>query len=80
MEKVKKYLINVLVAFDQGVNAIIGGDPDMTLSGRMGRAVAANRCKLCRLICWALDKVDKDHCARANKFESDEGAHEAWKL
>lgn len=69
----KRYLFNVLVGLDQLVNAVTGGDPDMTLSGRMGRAVEEGRCKACGLVCWLLDKIDTDHCARANKNEADEG-------
>ena len=76
----KRYFWNLLVAFDQLVNTLTGGDPDMTLSGRMGRAVAEGRCKACRGVCWVLDKFDKDHCARANKNEADEGAGQVAKV
>jgi hypothetical protein len=69
----KRYLFNILLSLDQLVNALTGGDPDMTLSGRMGRAVAEGRCSGCRLVCWLLDKIDPDHCAKANKNEADEG-------
>jgi hypothetical protein len=69
----KRYLFNVLIGLDQFVNAVTGGDPDMTLSGRMGRAVAEDRCKLCGVICWMLGRIDPDHCARANRDEADEG-------
>jgi hypothetical protein len=69
----KRYFINALIGLDQFINALFGGDPDMTLSGRMGRAVAAGRCKLCKVVCWVLGKLDKDHCARANRNEADEG-------
>jgi hypothetical protein len=69
----KTYIINVLVSVDQLINTLIGGDPDMTLSGRMGRAVAEGRCRACGVVCWFLGKVDKDHCARANRNEADEG-------
>lgn len=69
----KRYLWNALVAFDQLINALTGGDPDMTLSGRMGRAVAEGRCKACGIVCWLLDKIDSNHCARANESEADEG-------
>lgn len=75
----KTYLWNVLVGLDQFVNALTGGDPDMTLSGRMGRAVAEGRCTGCKAVCWLLGKIDKDHCARANRNEADEGADEVWK-
>jgi hypothetical protein len=76
----KRYLYNALIALDQFVNALTGGDPDMTLSGRMGRAVAEGRCKLCGLICWLLGLIDKDHCALAAKNEADEGADETVRL
>ncbi|MGJ7512334.1 hypothetical protein [Variovorax sp. GT1P44] len=69
----KPYLWNVLVAFDQLFNALLAGDPDMTISGRMGRAVAEGRCMACRAVCWLLDRVDAGHCARANANEADEG-------
>jgi hypothetical protein len=76
----KRYLLNSLIGLDQFINALIGGDPDMTLSGRMGRAVAAGRCKLCKVVCWALDKIDTGHCARSNKKEADEGADQVAKV
>ena len=75
----KRYIVNALIALDQFINALIGGDPDMTLSGRMGRAVAQGRCKLCGPVCWVLGKLDKDHCARANRNEADEGADQVAK-
>jgi hypothetical protein len=73
MTTMKRYIVNALIGFDQFINALLGGDPDMTLSGRMGRAVAQGRCRLCRPVCWVLGKLDKDHCARANANEADEG-------
>lgn len=76
----KRYFFNILIGLDQFVNALIGGDPDMTLSGRMGHAVAQGRCKLCKVACWLLDRVDKDHCARANRNEADEGADQVAKV
>ncbi|KZN13614.1 hypothetical protein [Marinomonas sp. TW1] len=36
MEAVAKWLWNVLVAIDQLGNAIAGGDPDITISARVG--------------------------------------------
>ena len=73
MRKVAKYLLNVALSVDQLVNTLLGGDPDMTLSGRMGRAIRNGRCRLCRPICWLLDKVDPGHCAQADTYERDEG-------
>lgn len=80
MEKLKRYFVNLFLAFDQGANAVIGGDPDMTISGRMGRAVGDGRCMACRPICWLLHLIDTDHCAKAAKNEGDEGTREVWKL
>ena len=76
----KRYFWNLLVALDQFVNTLAGGDPDMTLSGRMGRAIAERRCMGCKVICWALDLIDLGHCERVRKNEADEGADEVVKL
>lgn len=80
MKTIKQYIVNNLVAFDQAWNTLLGGDPDMTLSGRMGRAVNEGRCKLCGVVCWMLDKIDTNHCAKAAKREADEGRFETWRL
>lgn len=64
---------NVLVALDQLGNAALGGDPDMTISGRMGRAIGQDRCWLCRWACRLLDYLDAGHCARTAAAEADEG-------
>lgn len=34
----KRYVLNVLVGIDQGWNAALGGDPDETISSRVGKA------------------------------------------
>lgn len=73
------YLWNILVALDQLLNALLGGDPDMTISGRAGRAIEEGRCALCRALCWLLDYVDANHCARAAAKERDEGADQLWR-
>ena len=62
---------NVLIALDQLANTIAGGDPDETLSSRMGKAVRENRCLACRWVCWALGKIDPGHCTTT--IEEDEG-------
>lgn len=67
---VKMYVMNVLVAIDQLVNAILGGDPDETISSRAAKDQAAGRrwgCILCR---W-LDRLDPGHCEKS--IEHDEG-------
>lgn len=37
---VKKYIYNILIGIDQLCNAILGGDPDETISSRLGKHVA----------------------------------------
>jgi len=70
---IKRYVVNVAVAWDRWLNAVLAGDPDMTISGRMGRAIANGHCRLCRPVCWLLDKIDKDHCAKQSAAEWREG-------
>jgi hypothetical protein len=71
MTKLKTYCWNVFVALDQLANTLLFGDPDETISSRMGKHVAKNRCMLCKRICWVLNKIDYGHCAKS--IESDRG-------
>jgi hypothetical protein len=61
----KQYLINVWMAFDRFLNAVLGGNPKEVLSVRMGRNIREGRCKLCFAVCWLLDLLDKNHCQDA---------------
>jgi hypothetical protein len=67
----KGYIWNVLVSLDQLVNTLLLGDPDETISSRMGKYAARGRgwipCQLCKL----LDFFDKNHCSK--NIEKDEG-------
>lgn len=70
----KRYLKNVLIWLDQGVNVVfLFGDPDETISSRAGKYVVRGRgwfpCQLCKL----LDVIfrEKDHCK--NSIELDRG-------
>ena len=68
----KKYFWNVLIGIDQLANAVLLGDPDETMSSRMGKSLRAKeKCFLCKYICWLLDKIDPKHCRDA--IEEDEG-------
>lgn len=69
----KGYLWNLLIALDQGLNALLGGAPDETMSSRMGRAVAekdgdTTDDDIARATCKVLDVIDKDHCADSVEF------------
>lgn len=72
MKWLGRYLLNLLVAVDQLLNTLAFGDPDETLSSRMGKRV--HRCKLCRAACRLLHLFDPNHCEKT--IEHDEGKDE----
>lgn len=59
------YFFKILVSVDQLLNAFLNGNPDETLSSRMGRLVAKNKCLLCKGLCWFLGKLESDHCNKS---------------
>lgn len=71
----KKYFWNIAVTVDQFCNTVLGGDPDETMSSRMGKKIAKRECTLCKGVCWLLDKVQINHCIRS--IEQDEGSNAA---
>lgn len=74
MAVVKAYLWNILIAFDQLGNVILGGDPDETISSR---AAKNQHVWYWRLLGLFLELVDKGHLKRA--LEPDEGKDAAWR-
>jgi hypothetical protein len=68
---VKRYIWNLLIAIDQFFNTVFGGDPDETISSRMGKHVAKRDCPVCNFLCGLLNLIDKDHCKKS--IEPDEG-------
>lgn len=73
MKRLSRWFWNVLIAIDQLGNALIGGDPDETISSRLGKCSRAG-CRACRLVCRALSWLDPrpgDHCIAS--IETDEG-------
>lgn len=65
----KRYFWNLLISVDQMLNALLAGDPDETLSSRMGKRVAT--CAVCKTLCDFLDRIDYRHCQKS--IELDEG-------
>lgn len=69
--KVGRWVMNVLISLDQLGNSIGGGDPDETISSRIGRIKVKWGGRIpparvvVRLTDWALDKIQRDHCRRA---------------
>lgn len=68
--KLCQYVWNLLTAIDQLGNAILGGDPDETISSRAGKDEKKGR-KWAIYLCWLLNKLDTDHCDKSK--EIDEG-------
>jgi len=58
------WLKNILLWLDQGLNTLLLGDPDETLSRRAGRARAKGKQWGC-LLCKVLDWVDPRHCQKS---------------
>lgn len=69
----KRYLWNILVSIDQFFNTLFGGDPDETMSSRMGKHVDP----FCNFVCKLLNLIQKDHCVRS--IEVDEGKDQVFK-
>ena len=59
-----QYVWNVGLALDRFANAVLGGDPEWSLSERMGQAIREDRCAGCYWVCRALSLVDHRHCER----------------
>ena len=65
-----QYILNLIHLLDQAVNTILGGDPQETLSSRMGKYVYLNRGSIPCYVCKFLDLFEKDHCLKSvNKYE-----------
>jgi len=72
-----KYIMNVLIGIDQLGNALLKGDPDETISSRLGKLKRKNKGRIPwshpwgKMIDWGLDKIDPNHSIDA--IEEDEG-------
>lgn len=68
----KRYLLNLFIAFDQLVNAFIGGEPDETLSASAWKGEQQGR-PLPRFFRPLIDALfylfQKDHCRKAYQAE-----------
>lgn len=50
-------------AYDQLGNAVLGGDPQRTVTERAGKAMKEGRRWAC-VLCKLLDRIDPDHCTK----------------
>ena len=77
IDKLGKWIVNVLIGLDQLGNALIGGDPDETISSRLGKLKLRHSGKirwrrpLSKIIDMCLDRIDANHSIDA--IEEDEG-------
>lgn len=68
----KKYLYNILISIDQLGNTILGGDPDMTISARLGRNYRGTW--MSKVVDWMFAwQGHKSHTENADFYEQDEG-------
>jgi len=74
---IKKWLVNILIGIDQLGNSILMGDPDETISSRLGKmklhygGTIPWRRPLSKIVDYGLDKIDSNHSVDA--IEHDEG-------
>ena len=71
MNKVKLYFRNLLIAIDQLVNAVFAGDPDETISSRLGKVARSGKRTGAYYFCKFLSLFDDRHCVKS--IEEDEG-------
>lgn len=65
-----RYLLNILIAIDQLLNTLAGGDPDETISSRVGKRRDANE----RFWAGIIDRLffwQRNHTTKS--IEPDEG-------
>lgn len=68
----RKEFLNTAIGFDQTGNAMFGGNPDHTVSGRLGKKIRDKDCKWCKIVCgWLSWFFNEDyHCIKS--IEDDE--------
>lgn len=66
----KRYFWNILISIDQFFNTFFGGDPDETISSRMGKRVKKGD-RLSKILWMFLNLLDEGHCEKS--IEEDEG-------
>lgn len=68
----KKYVWNIFLAIDQLGNAMAGGNPDETISSRLGRWAYRHDNAFARAICSVLDLLDPGHCSGSIEQDRDQ--------
>lgn len=68
----KRYIMNWLRWWDEGLNVLTGGDANETMSSRAGKGVKEGKRWAC-VLCRFLDLFQRDHCLRS--INPDDGAN-----
>jgi hypothetical protein len=63
-----RYLWRVLIGLDQFFNAVLGGNPDETISSRSHKAALRGKW-WGKVLCHALHKIDYDHCRKSVEWD-----------
>lgn len=69
----RRYFRRILIAIDQFINTVLGGDEDETISSRLGKKARAGNL-YAKVACWLIGKVffqNTRHCSES--IEEDEG-------
>lgn len=76
----KKYIRNILISIDQLVNTILGGDPDWTISSRLGRNYPGTW--MAKFVDWlfAWQGYENGHVDNAQKWETDDGSEAIFSM
>ena len=76
--KLSQYIFNLFVSISQFWNAILGGDPDETISSRCGKASRCGNPFVARFLEPLINLIfcDPTHCLDA--IEEDEGGCQVW--
>lgn len=77
MDKLKIYLQNNGTAISRLGSTILGGDPEDTISLRLGECEST--CKVCWILCRFLSLFEKEHCQKARERKSMQEDTEMWR-
>lgn len=79
-EPLSQWMWNILISADQFLNTLFFGDPDETISSRMGKwmteEVSVFKKTFADGLCWFLDLFDADHCVKS--IDPTEGSDEIF--
>lgn len=73
MKTLAKYAKNILISIDQFFNVLAGGDPDMTISARLGRNYKGTFLERFVDFLFKWQGHEQGHCENADEYEQDEG-------